>query len=74
MVVGPNDQSNSVDTFGIEHGRLHAKVGLRPSRSFELLPSSGKEAESAEVRETEEDPGLTFSVGHHSLPYGASPT
>ena len=67
---------NSVDAFSVEHGRLHTRLGIRPSRSFETLHSLGGEG-----RDEEEDHvdlftasmGPSLSQPAHSLPYGASP-
>ena len=72
-----SSEKDCEDAFVVEHGRLHVKTGLRPSRSFELLSSLGKEEEEgrgSRDQEEEDNQPLTFSAGSsHSLPYGASP-
>lgn len=74
-----SEEKDSTDAFSVDHGHLHTKMGLRPSRSFDMLVNRSKEEGGAS-----EGGGVTGDGGvvnmlsasinlSHSLPYGASP-
>lgn len=57
----------SAEPFPMEHGHLRVGVGLRTSRSYDLLTEAAKQVAKDEKSEA------SSSSSFHSLPYGASP-
>ena len=57
----------SAEAFPLEHGRLRVGVGLKTSRSYELL------TEAAKQEGKEDKNGTSPPTSFYSLPYGASP-
>lgn len=68
----PVTGKDSTDAFSFEQGHLEVgSVGLKPSRSFDMLTNAQKKEEESEGGEADL---FSLSLGSsHSLPYGASP-
>lgn len=69
---------DSVDSLMVDCARLHAKAGIRPSRSFDALPrgESGDVILDSRKKEEEEEGHdfLSLSAGSSEYtPCGASP-
>ena len=61
---------NSVDALIVDRGRLHANIGMRPSRSFDALPRS-RSFDDGEVAVDEPEDSETTSGGFLSLSMGS---
>lgn len=68
--LAPLSSRPSAEAFPLEHGRLRVGVGLRTSRSYELLTEAVKEEEKASEKAKV---NASQATSLHSLPYGASP-
>lgn len=62
---------NSVDSLIVDHGRLHANIGLRPSRSFDTLPRS-RSYDDGDIAVNEPDDSETQSGEFLTMSMGAT--
>ena len=69
LVVQSGSGKPSAEAFPMEHGHLKVGVGLRTSRSYDLLPDSAAAKEAMKQDKSGTSPPASFN----SLPHSSSP-